>query len=130
MHARSTRLQHPNVLSRGTQKLTYGPGVNAIWNSGPTPATTPAPPPGNTNPKSGKDGGGNVPPDGKDGQTQKVMVDAKMYATWNYEEKHYNEPLVVGRRARMGSLQVSGGVGNGIQLSSVALSRARSQSKG
>ena len=54
-----------------------------------------------------------------------------MYATWNYEEKHYKEPLAVGRRARMGSLQIGvGGVSNGIAVGGVGLARARSQSKG
>lgn len=122
VHTRTTRLGHPPVLSRGAQKLTYGPGVNAIWNSGPTIASTPAPLPGGKPPKEA---------DGKDGQLQKVLVDARMYATWNYEEKHYKEPLVVGRRARMGSLQIGvGGVSNGIAVGGVGLARARSQSKG
>ena len=107
MYVRSSRIQHPPVLQRGTQKLVYGPGVNAPWNSSynPTPAATPAG-------GKGKDGAANGIPNGKDkggdkgadGEKPRALPDARLYATWNYETKRFDEPLVV--RRRVGSIAV------------------------
>ncbi|GBE87150.1 hypothetical protein SCP_1003970 [Sparassis crispa] len=90
VYNRTTRLTHPPVLFRGNQRLTYGPGVNAPWNSGvPTPATTPAL-------GKSKDGhGSNGLPNGKDAAAPaKALPDARLYATWNYEQKHYQDPTM------------------------------------
>ncbi|RDX41285.1 hypothetical protein OH76DRAFT_1412256 [Lentinus brumalis] len=107
VYIRSSRIQHPPVLQRGNQKLTYGPGVNAPWNSSfnPTPAAPPAA-------GKGKDGAANGLPNGKDkggdkgadGEKPRVLPDARLYATWNYEQKRFDEPLVV--RRRVGSIAV------------------------
>lgn len=101
---------------RGSQKLTYGPGVNAPWNSGaglPAPAVTPLLPNGV---KSSKD-----KEKDKDASAPKSLPDARMYATWSWEQKSYREPLpLANRRTRMSTVQLSGVVGNG--------RRARSES--
>ncbi|KAI9061247.1 hypothetical protein FKP32DRAFT_1631421 [Trametes sanguinea] len=105
VYARSTRIQHPPVLQRGSQKLTYGPGVNAPWNASfsPMPAATPAP-------GKGKDaaalGSANGLANGKEKEKEppRPLPDARLYATWSYEQKAFDEPLVV--RRRVGSIAV------------------------
>ncbi|KAI0632902.1 hypothetical protein C8Q77DRAFT_1120425 [Trametes polyzona] len=105
VYARTTRLQHPPVLQRGNQKLTYGPGVNAPWNASfsPMPATTPAP-------GKGKEAGGanGAAPNGKEKEKEppRPLPDARLYATWSYEPKAFDEVLVV--RRRMGSVHAPG----------------------
>lgn len=102
---------HPPVLSRGAQKLTYGPGINAPWNSGPAgPATTPAPSSAKVLKKEERD----------TREQPKPLPDARLYATWSWEEKNFRESLVPARRPRMGSVQLSTPMGNG--------KRARSES--
>jgi len=98
VYTRTTRLTHPPVLHRGTQKLTYGTGINAQWN---TNASVPAAGTGKT-----KDGGANGLSNGKDADApvKPLLPDARLYATWDYEQKRFHEPLPV-RRGRMGSLQ-------------------------
>ncbi|RPD60727.1 hypothetical protein L227DRAFT_547024 [Lentinus tigrinus ALCF2SS1-6] len=107
VYIRSSRVQHPPVLLRGGQKLLYGNGVNASWNSSfnPTPAATPAAGKGKDGAvngmANGKDKGGDK---GADGEKPRALPDARFYATWNYEQKRYDEPLVV--RRRVGSIAV------------------------
>ncbi|KZT68102.1 hypothetical protein DAEQUDRAFT_693189 [Daedalea quercina L-15889] len=98
VYGRTTRLTHPPILQRGSQRLTYGPGVNAPWNTNaPTPPAAPL-----TNAK-GKDTGVNGVV--KDGEAPaKALSDARLYATWDYEQKRYHEPLA-SRRGRPGSIQ-------------------------
>ena len=96
--------------------------MNAPWNSNyaPVPASTPAV-------GKGKDKEGvNGMPNGKDKEKEKEketarpLPDARMYATWRYEPKRYDEPLPV--RRRVGSMTVHTGGG------AVPMSRARSES--
>ncbi|KAH9922342.1 uncharacterized protein BXZ73DRAFT_51359 [Epithele typhae] len=106
VYARTMRIQHPPVLQRGPQKLTYGPGVNAPWNSSlsPMPAATPA--------GGGKGKGANGEANGmvngkekekeKEKESSRPLPDARLYATWNYEPKRFDETLVV--RRRMGTV--------------------------
>ncbi|KAG1733075.1 uncharacterized protein EDB91DRAFT_1150378 [Suillus paluster] len=96
--ARTTRLAHPPVLQRGNQKLYYGAGVSAPWNSSSSGAPAGA---------KGKDDGiangrGNEPP-------TFTLPDAQMFATWEFEVKRPQESLVV-RRGR-------GAPGSGVTLS-------------
>ena len=111
------RIGHPPVLSRGTQKLTYGPGVYASWNSSFSPA-----PPATAAPGKGKEVNGLT--NGKEKEKEKEqeaarpLPDARLYATWNYEQKRFDEPLVI--RRRMGS--IAGGIGG------VSMGRTRSES--
>ena len=117
VYSRTTKVQHPPVLLRGTQKLTYGPGVNAPWNSGGAtpPAATPQLPNGVKTPKDKEKE--------KAASTPKPLPDARLYATWAWEQKSYKEPLAhTNRRTRMNSIQLSGVVGNG--------RRSRSESHG
>ncbi|KAI0656335.1 hypothetical protein C8Q70DRAFT_935834 [Cubamyces menziesii] len=104
VYARTTRLTHPPVLQRGSQKLTYGPGVNAPWNASfsPMPAATPAP-------GKGKEAGGaNGAVNGKEKEKEppRPLPDARLYATWSYEQKLFDEPLVI--RRRLGSVHAPG----------------------
>jgi len=86
--ARTTRLAHPPVLQRGNQKIYYGTGISAPWNSSASGAPTGT---------KGKDdglanGGRNEPP-------TFTLPDAQMFATWDFEVKRPHESLVV-RRGR------------------------------
>ncbi|KAG6335059.1 hypothetical protein ID866_4037 [Astraeus odoratus] len=86
--ARTTRLTHPPVLQRGPQKLIYGPGINAPWNSSSTGGT------GQTS-KANDEAVAN----GREAPSF-TLPDAQMFATWDYEVKHYQDPLTV-RRGRI-----------------------------
>ncbi|KAL4077633.1 hypothetical protein J3A83DRAFT_1639150 [Scleroderma citrinum] len=86
--ARTTRLTHPPVLQRGPQKLIYGPGINAPWNSSQTGASGQAPKGGDETMATGRDA------------PSLTLPDAQMFATWDYEPKHYQDPLT-GRRGRV-----------------------------
>ena len=97
---RTTRLGPPPPLVQDGRRLTYGPGVSAPWNSGPLP------PPGQAN-GAAKEG---VKKEKGDAPPQKPVPDAKLYATWNWEQKTYRDPV---RRPRMGSVSLSGTMGNG-----------------
>ena len=123
MYGRTTRVVHPPVLQRGSQKLTYGPGANAPWNSSfsPAPAATPATAQGGGGGGKGKGAanGGPDMPNGKDkdGATRensnnnskeaaRPLPDARFFATWSYEPKRFDDALPVRRRVGGG-----GGVG-------------------
>ncbi|KAI0668824.1 hypothetical protein C8Q78DRAFT_1155167 [Trametes maxima] len=107
VYARTTRLAHPPVLQRGKEKLIYGPGVNAPWNASfsPMPASAPAPGKG-----KGGEGAANGMANGKekdkDKEPPRPLPDARLYATWSYEQKPFDEPLVV--RRRLGSVHAPG----------------------
>ena len=125
MHTRVTKLSHPPVLTRGEQKLTYGPGVPAPWNSGSSAGAavsgTPVATKGKELPVPGPGG------IGKDAAT-KPIPDAKLFATWDYETKSFKEQLQVGRRGRMAStptVQQS----SGMTISLGMAGRGRSDSK-
>ena len=105
VHNRTTRLGHPPVLLRGTTKLVYGQGVPAPWNSSTTPAPPQAPKP-TVNGKEGANGNGNgnSKDDAAAAAAAKLLPDARLFATWNWEGKSYREPLPALRRGRMGSV--------------------------
>jgi hypothetical protein len=94
------------VLTRGTQKLTYGPAINAPWNSSLQPLATPAGGVGPTlaNGATGKDDATTKGKDGKDSAPK--IPDARLYATWDYEQKHFWEPLPLGRGLKAKGAQV------------------------
>ncbi|TCD68995.1 hypothetical protein EIP91_009217 [Steccherinum ochraceum] len=112
VHNRTTRLTHPPVLLRGTTKLVYGQGVPAPWNSSAIPLAPPAVP------QAGKPNG-SKDTNGKDDPTSaaKLLPDARLFATWNWDQKSYKESLPAVRRGRMGSVAGNvhiGAVPNGI----------------
>ena len=86
--ARATRLTHPPVLQRGSQKLIYGSGISAPWNSSQTGAATQA-----------SKGGDEATANGQDAPSF-TLPDAQMFATWDHEPKHYQDPLA-GKRGRV-----------------------------
>ena len=114
VYTRAARVTNPPVLQRGSQKLTYGPGVNAPWNSAFSSAPTATPAPGKGKEKDGVNGMPNGKDKDKEKETPRSLPDARLYATWNYEQKRYDEPLVV--RRRLGS------------VAAVPMGRARSES--
>lgn len=116
--SRITRLSHPAVLQRGSEKLTYGPGVPAPWNSDKSSAPMPAP-----SMAKGKEPltNGLTNGKGKDGEKESVLPDARLFATWEHEQKSFRESLTVPRRARQGSVYTS--------LSSNVPGRARGESR-
>ncbi|THH17282.1 hypothetical protein EW146_g3495 [Bondarzewia mesenterica] len=104
---RTTRLGHPPVLQRGPEKLTYGTGINAPWNSNSTSTAAPAVPTpimgkGKESLANGLSNGKGKEPAEKE---KKAIPDARLYATWEYEQKSFKEPLTIPRRARQGSIQ-------------------------
>ncbi|KAI6013188.1 hypothetical protein BKA83DRAFT_679460 [Pisolithus microcarpus] len=100
VQARTTRLTHPPVLQRGSQKLIYGPGISAPWNSslaggGPTGQQQQQPQKQQPQPsKGGEDSLAN----GRETPSF-TLPDAQMFATWDYEVKRYQDPL--SRRGRV-----------------------------
>ncbi|CAK5271037.1 unnamed protein product [Mycena citricolor] len=71
IYNRLTRINHPPPLTRGAKSLTYGPGVPAPWNA-----------PDNKE-ENAKD---------RDSREPKV-VDARVFATWEYEAKDFRNPI-------------------------------------
>lgn len=115
--SRITRLSHPSVLQRGPEKLTYGSGVPAPWNSDKSSAPIPAP-----SMAKGKELANGLPNGkGKEGEKEPVLPDARLFATWEHDQKSFREPLTVPRRARQGSVHTS--------LSSNVPGRARGESR-
>lgn len=128
VHTRATRLSHPPVLTRGTQKVTYGPGIPAPWNANAAPAAGIAATPTTT--KEFNEG------KGKDALVKPALQDARLYATWDYEPKSFKVPLVRSR-GRMGSAQGQGlalgggggGGGSGVTISLGAALTGRQRMK-
>ncbi|KAI0314003.1 hypothetical protein OF83DRAFT_1064528 [Amylostereum chailletii] len=126
--ARTTRLAHPPVLKRGPEDLTYGTGISAPWNSTATPTGAAAP---TTAGGKNKDPpvNGMVNGKGKDKEKEsaemekRALPDAKMYATWEYDQKSFRDPPMVPRRARQGSYHTS------IHFPGGGGGRARSESR-
>jgi hypothetical protein len=110
VHVRTTRLSHPTVLTGNGQKLIYGSGVPAPWNAASTPpvAATPTV----NKPKDGTVNG--ISNNNKPKETPKTLPDATLFATWDYDKKDFRQPLVPGRRGRVGSVQ--GGSSNVLAL--------------
>jgi len=149
---RTSRLSHPPILHRGTKSLTYGQGVPAPWNSSnPLPSSDGAIVP--STPAAAKPGTKDallLLPNGKDKDTSGqakappvALPDARLYATWDYEQKDYRVPIVAPSRSRTrmaagtttaGSMAspstptVVGGAGTGAGLPIIGL-RSRSSSR-
>ena len=94
MLSRTSRLTHPPVLQRGSQKIYYGPGIPAPWNSSLTASAMQG--------GKGEDGGTT---NGQDASSF-TLPDAQMFATWDYETKQYSEPLGTGRRGRVSATPI------------------------
>lgn len=109
VHSRTSRLAHPSVLVNNGQKLVYGSGVPAPWNStAGTPPQTPAPPAASGKGKEGPIANGILGDKGKALTLVKpALPDALLYATWDYDKKDYRQPLPPGRRVRAGSIQAN-----------------------
>ncbi|KAI0255488.1 hypothetical protein BJV78DRAFT_1119496 [Lactifluus subvellereus] len=102
--SRVTRLSHPTVLQRGPEKLTYGTSVPAPWNSDKSTAPLPT-----TSAAKGKELLANGLTNGKGKEVEKgpVLPDARLFATWEHEQKSFRDPLAMPRRARQGSVHTS-----------------------
>jgi Wiskott-Aldrich syndrome protein len=108
--ARTSRLSHPPVLLRGSKQLVYGNGVAAPWNASTTPLAEAIPP----TPIVGKlkEANGLLNGKVKESQAKATLPDARLYATWDYEQKSFKTPLAPPprNRGRMGSIQGGSGV--------------------
>ncbi|KAI9455404.1 hypothetical protein F5148DRAFT_984747 [Russula earlei] len=103
--SRITRLSHPTVLQRGPERLTYGAGVPAPWNNSDkssAPLPTPLAAKGKELLTNGLTNGR-----GKEGEKGPVLPDARLFATWEQEQKSFRDPLTLPRRARQGSVHTS-----------------------
>lgn len=99
LYKRAARLGHPPVLMRGSQKLVYGPAVPAPWNSS-MPPPTPAGPGASL--ANGKPAGAET----KDAKEGTKVPDARLFATWDYEQKHFWEPLPIARGFKAKGAQI------------------------
>ena len=122
--SRVTRLSHPTVLQRGPEKLTYGTGVPAPWNnpdssrsSGPSPMPSASMGKGKELLANGLTNG-----KGKEAEKGPVLPDARLFATWEHEQKSFRDSLTIPRRARQGSVLTSLAASN-------APGRARGESR-
>lgn len=108
------------MLQRGPEKLTYGMGVPAPWNN-PDKSSVPLPAPSVA---IGKELLSNGLTNGKGKEAEKgpVLPDARLFATWEHEQKSFRDPLTIPRRARQGSVYTSLGGSN-------APGRARGESR-
>jgi hypothetical protein len=101
VYLRSTRLLHPPALKHGSEVIVYGPGIPAPWNGNATPQALPQPA------VKKEDKSANGMPNGKAKEDPPpVLPDARFYATWDYEQKNFKEPLALGKK-RVGSMQSS-----------------------
>jgi hypothetical protein len=131
LYKRITRLAHPPALQRGSKRLVYGHSIPAPWNSGGSQATAA----GGT--AGAKDGAKGRLTNGKDGDVPaenggpSTLPDARLYHTWEYDEKRYYEPLVANRGMKQKGAQLlipnpppaTNGNGNPLRrLSTIALS--------
>jgi hypothetical protein len=91
--ARTTRLIPPPPLLRNDQKLLYGPPVPAPWNS--TSAVG-----------EGKGVKGAKDNEEDEEEEDRVISDAHLFATWDYDPKDFRASLPMARR---GSKMVFGG---------------------
>lgn len=83
---RVTKMAPPQPLTRGAEKLLYGPGLPAPWNSG---AVTPAPAASKVkDEKNGKQNGKEEEP------KVETLPDSLLFATWEYEPKDFRVPVV------------------------------------
>jgi Wiskott-Aldrich syndrome protein len=120
--SRVTRLSHPTVLQRGPEKLTYGTGIPAPWNN-PDRSSGPAPMPSTGTGKEPLANGLTLTNGkGKEAEKGPVLPDARLFATWEHEQKSFRDPLTIPRRARQGSVLTSLAVSN-------APGRARGESR-
>lgn len=122
--SRVTRLSHPTVLQRGPEKLTYGTGVPAPWNNPDGSRSSGPPPMPSAGMGKGKELLANGLTNGKGKEAEKgpVLPDARLFATWEHEQKSFRDPLTIPRRARQGSVLTSLAVSN-------APGRARGESR-
>ncbi|KIJ47368.1 hypothetical protein M422DRAFT_45895 [Sphaerobolus stellatus SS14] len=95
---RATQVLPPSPLERNNQRLLYGPPIPAPWNS--TQGVVD---------KKDKD-------DEDDEEENKVLADAHLFATWDYDPKDFRGPLPVPRR------------GSKVSTGSASLKRKRSDS--
>ncbi|KAI0077684.1 hypothetical protein K474DRAFT_1661466 [Panus rudis PR-1116 ss-1] len=110
VYSRTTRLSHPNVLLRGKEKVVYGTPIGAPWNANPNYPFT----------ATGVSKEKEKAKQGEDESMNRVLPDAGLYATWNWEEKKFDQPLPPARRARLGTVTLGGS----------AKARGRSESRG
>lgn len=163
---RITRLAHPPVLYRGTKPLYYGRGIPAPWNSHPVPSMTTTdggvvvpPTPNSTTSASSlalalpsprmkaKDhreveNGGENGSVGEGSERKSLILDAQLFATWDFESKDFKVPVagsvMLGSASRMHRGKVSrevgrevGGVGvDGVGVGVVTSASASSMSVG
>ena len=98
------------MLYRGTKQLIYGNGTAAPWNANTAPLADAIPP----TPIVGKSKDINGLTNGKvkEPPAKATLPDARLYATWDYEQKSFKVPLAPAprNRGRMGSIQGGSGV--------------------
>lgn len=118
-----SRLIAPPPLERNNQKLFYGPPVSAHWNLGTNGSGE------HNKTLKGKEKG-----EEEEEVATRVLADAHLLATWDYDLKDFRQGLPMVRRgskvvAHHSGLQYSGASGNGSSTAAAGLSkRKRSES--
>lgn len=82
IYNRATRSHPPPPLQRDQRKLTYGMGVPAVWNSAPEEKGKEKAKPIKKDPESNSENGNGI-----------KLVDALMYATWDWDVKDFRATL-------------------------------------
>ncbi|KAF8512095.1 hypothetical protein BU17DRAFT_54245 [Hysterangium stoloniferum] len=115
---RTTRILPPPPLERNDQKLLYGPPIPAPWNLN-----------GNVGEGKGQKGGKDKDKnEEEEDEADRVLADAHLFATWDYDTKDFRAISTSGRRA---SKFVTGfGGGNGMMPPSIKRKRSESTLSG
>jgi hypothetical protein len=90
----------PPPLERNDQKLFYGPPVPAPWNSA-----------SGANVGEGKGSKGGKEKDEEDEEEDKVLSDAHLFATWDYDPKDFRAGLPMARRGSKMAMGLGGANG-------------------
>lgn len=98
--ARTTRLIPPLPLVRNDQKLLYGPPVPAPWNTLSV-----------VNAGEGKGTKGGKDNDDEEEEEDRVLSDAHLFATWDFDSKDFRAGLPTARRGAKVGLGFSGANG-------------------
>ena len=104
---RATRVNHPlPLISASNEKLIYGSGIPAPWNS--TPSTSSNEPSGKSRDRRNSNATANGAGAEGSEERQNALADARLFATWDWEVHDFRQPIQssLGKRWRAGSIAI------------------------
>ena len=129
MFNRATRLQPPPVFVRSNEKLFYGTGLPAPWNN---TSHKSQPSLSSATGKKAKDvvaNGKNSEPKVTGTSDKGEVVDAMLYATWDWDRKNYRVSLPPGKKSRQ-SFSLPPGPGSRPSFSTPIINSSTGKIKG